>query len=152
MKNLNLISSIILFLLGLGICIISLTYPVGSFKTPGGGLFPLLTSITLMGLSGIMMIQALVKREKLKGRFFVSKEGPKIILLAIIFLMGFRYSLPMIGFGFSTFLFIFCSARFLGHYGWKMSLLFSILTAGISYAVFQVLLKVPMPQALFSIW
>ena len=152
MKNLNLISGVLLFFLGLGICITSLTYPIGSFKSPGGGLFPLLTSVVLMGLSGITLIQALVKRENQKGRFFVSKEGPKMILLVIIFLVGFRYLLPVIGFGVSTFLFIFCSARFLGHYSWKMSLLFSVLAAGISYTVFQVLLKIPMPQALFRIW
>ncbi len=152
MKNLDKTSGIILFLLGLGICLKSLTYPIGSFKSPGGGLFPLVASIILMGLSGTMTIQAFYsKREEGKGKFFTAKEAPKRILLAFLSLVGFRYLLPVIGFGLSTFVFIFFLARFLGRYSWKVSLFFSVLTAVISHYLFQVFLKIPIPQSLLGI-
>ena len=151
MKNLDCISGIILFLFGLGICLKSLTYPIGSFRSPGGGLFPLLASILLMGLAAVITIQALFGGEGSKGKFFPAKEASKRIFLGLLSLVGFRYLLPMVGFGPSTFIFIFFLSRFLGHYGWKASLLFSVLTALTSYYLFQVFLKVPMPRSFLGI-
>lgn len=154
MKNRNIISGIIFFLLGLGICLKSLTYPLGSFRTPGGGLFPLLASIIMMGLSGFLMIQSLLIKgagETANIPFFPGKEAPKRIFFGFTALLGFRYLLSLIGFGPSTFIFIFFLARFLGHYGWWVCILFSILTALAAYYLFQVWLKIPMPQPIFRI-
>ncbi|MBI5967795.1 MAG: tripartite tricarboxylate transporter TctB family protein [Deltaproteobacteria bacterium] len=154
MKNLDRISGIILFLLGLGIFLKSLTYPIGSFRSPGGGLFPLLASIILMGLSGAMTIQAFWKKnteESSKASFFSTKDAPKRILFGFMALLGFRYLLPVIGFGPSTFLFILLLAKSLGHYSWKMSIFFSVLAALVAYYLFQVWLKIPMPQGMLRI-
>jgi cellulose synthase/poly-beta-1,6-N-acetylglucosamine synthase-like glycosyltransferase len=154
MKNLDRISGTILFLLGLGICLKSLTYPIGSFRSPGGGLFPLLASIILMGLSGAMTIQAFLKKgtpESSPASFFSGKEAPKRILLGFTALLAYRYLLPIIGFAPATFVFIFILAKFLGHYSWKVSIFFSVATASVSYFLFQVWLKIPMPQSLLKI-
>jgi len=154
MKNLDRISGIILFLLGLGIFLKSLTYPIGSFRSPGGGLFPLLASILLMGLSGAMTIQAFWKKnteESSKAPFFSTKDAPNRILFGFMALLAFRYLLPVIGFGPSTFLFILFLAKYLGHYSWKMSIFFSVLTALAAYYLFQVWLKIPMPQGILKI-
>lgn len=154
MKNLDRISGIILFLLGLGIFLKSLTYPIGSFRSPGGGLFPLLASIILMILAGVMTMQAYSKRasgEPPPTSFFTSKEAPRRILVGFIALLGFRYLLAVIGFGPSTFLFILFLARFLGHYSWKTSLFFSVVTAIAAYYLFQVWLKIPMPPMILKI-
>ena len=152
MKTIDCISGIILFLFGLGICLKSLTYPIGSFKAPAGGFFPLLVSIILMGLSAVMTIQAfLVKEEKEKAKFFPAKESPKRIFLGFVSLLGFRYLLPVIGFGPSTFVFVCLLAKVLGPYSWKVSVFLSVVTAVISYYLFQVFLKVPMPRSLLGI-
>jgi hypothetical protein len=152
MKNLDRISGIILFLFGLGICLKSLTYPIGSFKAPAGGLFPLLASIILMGLSAVMTIQAfLVKEEEVKVKFFPAKEAPERIFLGFVSLVGFRYLLPVIGFGPSSFVFLFFLAKFLGSYSWKASVFFSVVTAVSIYYLFQVFLKIPMPRSLLGI-
>jgi len=154
MKNLDRISGIILFLLGLGIFLKSLTYPIGSFRSPGGGLFPLLASIILMILAGVMTMQAYSKKasgELPPTSFFTSKEAPKRILCGFISLLAFRYLLPVIGFGPSTFVFILMLAKFLGHYDWKVSILFSAVTAVVAYYLFQIWLKIPMPQSILRI-
>jgi putative tricarboxylic transport membrane protein len=150
MKNLGFISGIILFLFGLGICLKSLTYPIGSFQSPGGGLFPLLASILLMVLAVVMSIQTLFGGEGAKGKFFPAKESPKRIFLGLLSLVGFRYLLPVIGFGPSTFVFILFLSKVLGDYGWRGSLFISVLTALTSYFLFQVFLKVPMPRTLLG--
>ena len=132
----------------------SLTYPIGSFRSPGGGLFPLLASIILMGLSGFMTIQAFLKKdveEASKPSFFPRKEAIKRVLLGFMALLAYRYLLPFIGFAASTSVFIFILARFLGHYSWKVCILFSVLTAFVSYFLFQVWLKIPMPRSVLGI-
>ena len=144
-------SGIVLFLFGLGIFLKSLTYPIGSIRSPGGGLFPLLGSITLVGLTAVMTIQAFLGKKGEKENFFPAKEAPKRIFLGLLSLVGFRYLLPVVGFGPSTFIFILLLARFLGHYSWKVSLVFSALTTVTSYLLFQVFLKVPMPRSLLGI-
>ena len=154
MKKLDRFSGIILFLLGLAVFLKSLTYPIGSFRAPGGGLFPLLASIVLMILAAIMTLQAFWKKEEKDSSpasFLSSKDAPRRILCGFIALLGFRYLLPVIGFGPSTFLFILSLAKFLGHYSWKTSFFFSLLTAVAAYYLFQVWLKIPMPPALLKI-
>jgi len=154
MKRLDRISGMILFLLGLAVFLKSLTYPIGSFRAPGGGLFPLLASIILMILAGIMTLQAFLKKERdesSSAAFFSAKEAPRRILAGFIALLGFRYLLPVIGFGPSTFLFILFLSRFLGHHSWRRSLLFSLVTAVTAYYLFEVWLKIPMPPAILKI-
>jgi hypothetical protein len=69
----------------------------------------------------------------------------------LMVLLAFRYLLPVIGFAPSTLFFIFLMTKVLGHYSWRFSILFSVLTASIAYYLFQVWLKIPMPQGILGI-
>ena len=143
-----------MFLLGLGICVRSLTYPIGSFRSPGGGLFPLLASLILMGLSAGLTIQAFLEKGSEgthKHSFYPAKESPRRILLGFISLVGFRYVLPIIGFAPSAFLFIFLLAKTLGGYGWRVSIFFGITTAVLAYYLFQAWLRIPTPVGILGI-
>ena len=153
MKKLDLICG--LFLLGLGIAILlkSLTYPIGTFRAPGGGLFPLLTSILLMALALVLTIQTFTKKEgKSTEPFFWGKEAPKRIIIAVAAMVGFRYSLIFIGFGLSTFLFTLSMVKYLSHYSWKISITLSALMAVGAYYLFEIWLKVPMPTPLLRVY
>lgn len=153
MGKVDRISGIVLLVFGFGIFFKSITYPIGSFHSPGGGLFPLLASIILISLSAILTVQAFMKKggEGPAKAFFPGKETPKRIIFSFLALLGFRYLLLVIGFACSTFLFIFFLAKVLGHYGWKASILFSLLTAVIAYYLFEVWLKIPMPRSIIRI-
>jgi putative tricarboxylic transport membrane protein len=154
MRYLDSISGLILFLFGLTICLISRSYPLGSLHAPGPGLFPLLASILLMAFSSMLVIQPLLKKkgaESSKALFFPGKEAPWRILLAFVSLVAYRYLLPFIGFGPCTFVFFLLLVKRLGHYQWKVSLLFSILAALGAYFLFQVWLEVQMPIGIFGI-
>ncbi len=149
MNKIDCISGLFLLVLGIGIFLASFTYPIGTLRAPGGGLFPLLASILLMALAGVITIQAFMKKqEETTQPFFSGKEALKRVLIGLVALLGFRYLLPFIGFGFSVFLFVLFLAKYLGHYNWKVSLLFSALTAVAVYYLFQVWLKIPMPTPL----
>lgn len=154
MMNLDRISGIFLLLLGLAVFLKCLTYPIGSFRSPSGGLFPLLASIILLILAGIITVQAFLTKdlgESSPAPFFSSKKAPQRILAGLISLLGFMYLLPVIGFGPSTFVFILFLSRFLGKYSYKVSLFFSLTTAISAYYLFQVWLKIPMPIAMIKI-
>ncbi len=151
MKNRDRVSGIFLFLLGLGVCWKSLTYPLGSLRRPGGGLFPLIASILLMGLSAIITGQAFWGKDSGKGpqtQFFPGKEALPRISFGFAALLGYRYLLPVIGFAPATCSFIFVLSKFLGKYGWKASLSFSLVTAVIAYFLFEVWLRIPMPRSM----
>lgn len=154
MKNLDSLSATILFFLGLWIFLKSLTYPFGSLQSPGAGFFPLLASILLMGLSGSMIVQGFLKKEAgetFKASFLPGREALQRIFFSFLALLGFRYLLPAIGFGPSTFLFIFFLGKILGHYSWKMSLFFALMASLLAYCLFQAWLKIPLPLGILGI-
>ena len=154
MRYLASISGAVLFLFGLVICLTSRTYPFGSLHAPGPGLFPFLASVLLMAFAAVMVIYALLRKkesESPKASFFPAKETPGRILVAFVSLVAYRYLLPFIGFGPCTFVFFLLLVKRLGHYRWKVSLLFSILAALGAYFLFQVWLEVQMPIGIFGI-
>jgi hypothetical protein len=154
MKSLDHISGIIVFVLGSAVFLNSLTYPIGTLRKPGGGLFPLIASILVMGLSVLMTVQGFRTRERGKAArvsFFSEKEAPRRIILGFAALLAYRYLLPIIGFAPSSCFFIFLLSKFLGNYGWKVSLVFSFVTAIGAYYLFQLWLRIPMPSTLLGI-
>jgi len=148
------VSGIFLFGLGVAVFLKSWTYPLGTLRKPGGGLFPLIASVLLMGLAAFLTVQAFGKkkdREDSAAPFFPEKEAPRRVILGFAGLLAYRYLLPVIGFAASTGIFIFFLSRFLGKYGLAVSAGFAVITAVLSYYLFQVWLKVPMPIPLLGI-
>ncbi len=148
------ITGIFLLALGLAIFLKSLTYPLGTLRKPGGGFFPLIASVLLMGLSASLTFLAFRGKaldSSSRTPFFPEKEAPRRILLGFAGLLGYRYLVPVIGFAPSTGVFIFCLSRFLAKYGWGVSGVFAVLTAVVAYYLFQVWLKIPMPPTLLRV-
>ncbi|HSR11007.1 MAG TPA: tripartite tricarboxylate transporter TctB family protein [Thermodesulfobacteriota bacterium] len=146
--KLDRISGFFLFGLAVAVLIRSLTYPIGTLRKPGGGLFPLIAASILLCLSLILILQTFLSREKQKAKpapFFPEKEAPKRIVFGFAGLLTYRYLLPVIGFGPATCVFIFLLSKVIGHYSWKLSVSFSIGAAVVSYYLFQIWLKIPMP-------
>jgi hypothetical protein len=107
-----------------------------------------------MGLSGFLIIQAFLGKdaeEAQKAPFFPGKEAPKRVLIGIIALLIFRYLLPIIGFGPSTFFFICFLSKIVSRYGWIASIFFAIVTAVAAYYVFQVFLEIQMPPGILRV-
>ena len=151
MKHLDLISGVVLLVVGTAVLVKSLSYPVGTFRTPGAGLFPLIASILLLALSATFTIQAFLSRQGsglAPTPFFPEKDAPRRILLGFAGMIAYRYLLPIIGFAPSTGLFILFLIKFLGGYGWKTSIFYALVMALVAYILFQVWLKIPMPLPL----
>ena len=154
MKKSDIICGVVLFIFGLYICLKSLQYPLGTTSLPGAGLFPLIAAILLIILSSCIVISSFLQRDEQilsKVPFFPAKETPKRILYGFVSLVGFRYLVPILGFGPTTFIFIFFLGKVLARYGVKANLLFSACAAIASYYLFQILLKIPLPTGIFGI-
>jgi len=152
--KLDRISGIILSIVGAGVVLwVILSYPIGTLKDPGGGFFPLLGAVALLGLSLMLAFQSLIKTDGPDSpgvSFFPGKEATKRIIFVFIAILAYRYLLPVIGFTLITGLFIFTLAKFLAHYSWKTSMLIAAATAIVAYYLFQVVLKVPMPVPMIA--
>ena len=151
--NRDQISGIFLFGLGVAVFLKAMTYPLGTLRKPGGGLFPFIASLLLIGLAAVLTVQSFRRKgggQASRTPFFPNKEAPRRILLGFAGLLGYRYLLPVIGFSASTGVFIFFLSRFLGRYGWAVSIGFAVITAVSSYYLFQVWLKIPMPIPIFG--
>lgn len=141
------ISGIIIFVIGLAVCLASLSYPIGTLQKPGGGFFPLLASILLLGLSIVFIFQSFTAKRGAAGvvSFFPGNEAFKRIFCGLAALLGYRYLIPVIGFAPATAAFIFFLGKFMERYSWKKSIFFSVATAVSAYYLFQVVLKIAMP-------
>ena len=144
------ISGVVFILIGAGVFIASLNYPVGTLQKPGGGFFPLLAAALLLVLSVVFTFESFTRRAEAGHAppFFPARETPRRILFGVAALVAYRYLITLIGFAPSTGVFIFLLARFLENTEWKRSLVFGVLTAVASYYLFQVVLKIQMPVPL----
>jgi putative tricarboxylic transport membrane protein len=142
------ISGIVIFAIGAAVCLASLSYPIGTLPKPGGGFFPLLASILLLGLSAVFIFQSFTGKggeTSSAVSFFPGKNASKRIFCGCAALLGYRYLIPVIGFAPATAVFIFFMVKFMESYSWKKSIFFSVVTAVLTYYLFQVVLKIAMP-------
>jgi putative tricarboxylic transport membrane protein len=153
MQKNDFISGFVLLIFGIIIFISSMNYPFGKLQSPGAGFIPLIASLILISMSGIIIVTYLIKKkaEVPKQRFFSTKDGPKRIILALSAFFGYRYFFPIIGFVPTNFLFFLFVTRFLGYFSWKKSFIFSFLTTIFAYILFRILLKIPMPTSILGI-
>jgi hypothetical protein len=137
----------ILFCFGVFIGLESFTIPLDPYVRPARD-FSLSASLLMIVFSGFMVIQSFLRKGDIENERFIfqcERSTPKGNI-RFISLAGFRYIFPLIGFAPSAFFFVFFLVKFLGHYSWRMSIIFSALTALFSYFLFQVWLNIQMPK------
>jgi hypothetical protein len=154
MKSLDLMSGLVLLVFGIVILVKSIEYPFGNLQMPGAAVFPILASSLLIVISGAIAISSFLKPKRDQGSPVSAPQFRKTfgrIVVGVGALLAYRYLLTFIGFAPACFLFILFLAKVLGRYTWKSSLLFSAVTAVSCYYLFQIILKIPMPEGIFGI-
>lgn len=155
MEKNDFMTGFALLIFGLLVFIRSMGYPFGEIHNPGAGFVPCITSLILIIISLFIMVNAYrrifkEKRNSPDKTFFSTQEGPKRIVLAFASLLAYRLLFPVLGFIPTNCLFFLFVTRSLGYFSWKVSLVFSFLSTGIAYLLFQVFLKIQMPAAMFT--
>jgi len=141
----NLVSGIFWFVVGIGLCIWSSFYEIGSIGQPGPGFLPMGLG-ALIAVFALVLIAAAVREKGDKGEpipVFSSRWKAVLMTLAALFLAALFFE--KIGY-LLTFLFLSIFLMILGGLrSWKRIAAISFCTALGVYLCFVLLLKQPLP-------
>jgi putative tricarboxylic transport membrane protein len=159
MKRYLLADGLIWVLLGIGICIGSVTLRLGDFHTPGAGFLPFVAGV-LLGIFGlILMFSTLIsqaREEKDAGdQEGLTKRGWGRFLnpsLTVAILFGYILLLEPLGFLLTTFVCLLTLFKLSEPKRWVTPLILSGTTAVLSYLVFSVWLQCQLPKGLLRFW
>ena len=120
---------------------------------PSPVLFPFVGGIILIGLSLTEFVDAVRRKEKGEenGTFFPEIDSWRRLLIAICVMVVYALVVEILGFLMTTFFFMFVLLRFVASETWKKTLITALLTAAVSYVLFEVLLKVELPTGVLGI-
>ena len=145
------VTAVCFLLLGISYLAGSLKLPLGTSNRPGAGLFPLLVGVSLTILSLLLSIFSLKQKElspEDQEPFPEGKDRQRVAAVAITLIL-FVVLMKPLGYGVSSALLMGATLKLLGLRSWGKIVLISILTAAISYYLFDSLLGTPLPRGLF---
>jgi hypothetical protein len=150
MKNRDLISGIFWMGFGAVFAIGGLQQGLVRQGIPGPGSLPLIVGLISIGLSLVVVVQALTKESAPSRKFFPGKSSLRKLILALVGIVGYGLLLKSFGFMATTFLFLFFVLALIGREKWAMALFFSLLIAVLSYLLFTAL-QVELPRGILGI-
>lgn len=150
MKKRDLISGI--FWIGFGAVFVIGGLQQGLVRQgiPGPGSLPFIVGLISIGLSLVVVVQALTKESIPSKKFFPEKSSLRKLILALVSIVGYGLLLKSLGFMLTTFLFLVCVLALVGREKWVTALSFSLLTAVLSYLLFTAL-QVELPRGILGI-
>jgi len=150
--NQDQLSSGLFVLLGCAICLYSLPYRLGTLAAPESGLMPFLSGAAIALLAALGFILGTLRRLQGEGwqplfQGVAWRRG----LLTLGALLGYLLLQTHLGFTLTTVLFIGFLLRAIFPQRWSVVIVTSVLTATISYLVFEVWLQAQLPKGPFGI-
>lgn len=151
MKRYDRISGIFWVLCGILIVLTARTYSFGSFREPGGGLYPALLGILLVVLGGIVLAQSQKERGGEVPSWNWKGGGLYRCLLTLCGLFAVSFLFDYVGFFLAMFLFVLFMGKVVLTLRWLTSLGMSLLCAVGGYFLFVSCLKVQFPRGLLGL-
>ena len=149
MRRHDLISSAILFFIGLFICLYALQFGLGRLGTPGPGLMPFLTGLVICGFSSITFVRAFLNKSSKIEEIWANVKPQKLISTILIMVI-YALVLERIGFIICTFFLILILVHYAGSRTWFVSILCGGLSSILSYLLFETWLKAQIPRGIFG--
>ena len=137
---------------GVVICVGAFRLSVGTFRNPGPGFLPFITGAILALLSFLLYLQTRKPGEgSQRGKpFFTNKSRAWKAGLALIALLAYAVGMEYLGFLVSTTVFLAFLLGVVEPQRWYIVAFGSGLVAIASYAIFEILLKSPLPKGIFE--
>ena len=117
--------------------------PFGTVHNPGQGFFPWWTSVVIILLAMILLIQALKSRSSIAREKSVRVARVAGLLAALV---AYTFLLDPLGYPLCTFLLVVFMLRATDPQPWTVALSMAAITAVGSYVVFAIWLSVPLPR------
>ena len=114
---------------------------------PGGGVFPLVAGIIVTSFGGTLLVRTIRKDMGTKGPALFDIRAVKVVVIAVITLVIMYF----VGMTIALLISLFCWLKFFEKKTVLKSLAISVGTLVILYAVFGVLLRIPLPTGLLGI-
>lgn len=149
MRRHDLISSTILFLIGLFIIFYAPQFGLGSPSMPGPGFMPFLTGLVICSFSMITFLRAFLDKAGGIEEIWAKIKFQKLIF-TILILIIYTLLLKKIGFIVCTFFLILILVRYTGSRTWFVSILCGGLSSILSYLLFETWLKAQLPKGIFG--
>jgi len=151
MKTADLASSIFWMVFSTIVCVNSMHMGTGTFKNPGMGFIGFWAAALLGVTSLVLLIQALLKKEKEKASpIFKGRLWGKVLAIFIALLLYSKF-MPVLGYLLSTFIlmsFLFWIVK--EEQTWWRSPIYASVITIITFLVFSVLLNGQYPQGLLG--
>jgi putative tricarboxylic transport membrane protein len=137
--------SIAFLLVGLWICFEAMQLPLGSFRMPAAGFFPLLLGVTLSVLALVLLAVGLTTRPLRAGEG-TSPRAEILILIGAIFASAWLFERA--GFLLTMMVFLVVVLKALGQLRWITSLALALLGSIASYLLFDRVLMIALPSGI----
>ncbi len=140
---------LVLFLAAGVYLILALRLPFGTAARPGAGFYPVIVAVFAL----VVALAATASAFRATPRGGTGAPGldassRRRVLVSVAALVAFCLALPWVGYPAAAFAFVTVVLRYLGS-RWTTALLAGVLSSAISYALFAVLLDVPLPRGLW---
>jgi putative tricarboxylic transport membrane protein len=127
------------------ICWEALQVPLGSFRMPGAGFFPLFLGLTLGGLSVGLLAQGLVSADRAPARVWPERTE---VLAMVGSLVVAVWLFERAGFLIAMALFLGVAMRVLGTRSWATVVAAALIGSVASYVVFSRALQIALPSGI----
>jgi len=151
MESRDRISSLILLVFSILVCVGSYRLPVGigSWHDPGPGFFPFWAG----GIMGVLSFAAYMRALRTKGADigpWYSRERWKKVAWILAIITGYALVLETIGFVLSTILLLFTLFKLVENQRWVFSVGGSLAVAVLSFVIFDRWLKLQLPKGFWG--
>jgi len=153
-KRDEIIVGVVIFIFGAVTTVLSLRMHIGTFRTAGAGMFPLLLGILLMVLSSTFVSKKFFQgkgEQAGKEASIESSESPMQLILFLGTMILAALFFNRLGYPLTSFLLVLGLLRILGIKRWGLNILISVVTAAGSYFLFIKWLDIPMPKGWIGI-
>lgn len=145
MKKWERIAAVVLMLVGIGAAFGALEIGFGSFRFPGPGFLPFWLAMALTIISIIYLITNLGTDVKVK--LWPEKTWFRP-LIAIAIMFAYAFLMKWFGFCTATIILFVTWMTVVAKEKWRTVALVSVLATAITYSLFVVFLKVPLPNGI----
>jgi hypothetical protein len=145
------LAGLFFLLVGIFFALYARSVEIGNWNRPGPGFLPLWGGLTLSAMSLALLLKTISpKGFKKVYPFFPEKESWKRVLLTFSALAAYNLLLAPLGFGLTTFLFIFFLVKVIFPQTWRRSLMVAISGAVVSHLLFIEFLETQLPGGIFG--
>ncbi len=151
-RNKDQTSSLSCLALALFICVQTIwKLPLGSWRDPGPGFWPLGAGIALGSLSALNLILSLRRSSPKDKETWYPKKSWKMLVLILAAMLAYVFSLEILGFLVATFLLLILFFRTAPNpQGWGVSIGGSALLSFAAYVIFDWWLKSELPTGIWG--